>query len=210
MLPPSAAPGADAVPDRGRSGERLPRLAAARIGPPRRGRAAAGRGDRGDPRRKPADLRQPKSACPAASPRDAGQPQAGRAAEAGGRPRRSGSLPPGAACDRQRASPSGRPEPAGPALCGRPAGRGPARGYQPHLDRQGLALPGRSAAPCCPRDRRLEHGRPSPGRPHLRCAAHGHPPPAAPQRVDPSLEAQDAARQLALPGHAGTARNDPA
>ena len=117
-------PGADAVPDRRRRGERLLRLAAPRAGPPPRGRPAAGREDRGDLRGEPADLRQPAGPRRAAGGGRPDRPQAGGAAHARGRPDGRAPPAPRPAHDRQPARPPGRAEPARPELRGRPAGHG--------------------------------------------------------------------------------------
>ena len=159
----------------------------------------------GDLRGEPADLRQPAGPRRAARPGRAGGPEQGRAADARGRAL--GQAPaPRPAHDRQPARPPGGAEPARAALHGRPARRGLARGHLLPPDRGGLAVPGRDRGHGHARDRRLEHGRPSRGRPRLRRPAHGDPPPAAAARADPPFRSRGAVREPALPGDPGPPR----
>src|SRR3954453_4876042 len=115
--------GAEAVPARGRRGERLLRPAGPRAGPPRGGGCRPRRTDRRDLRGEPADIRQPPHPRRAARGRRPDRPRAGGAAKAprgpGARgPRRGG---PTAARRRRvpRTTDSRHDHPVAPNLLGR-------------------------------------------------------------------------------------------
>ena len=155
-----------AVPGRRRERRAASTPGCARSRPPHPGRGGgrAARPDRPHLRRPPARLRLaagPRRAAPGGA---APLAPAGRAADARDGPRSPAGPPPAAADHRQPPRPAGRAEPARPPLRRRPARHGLAGRHQLPADRRGLAVPGRDRGPGHARDRRLEHGRPPPGR----------------------------------------------
>ena len=111
--------------------------------------------------------------------------RARRAADARDGPARTAGPPAAAADHRQPPRPAGGAEPARPELRRRPAGHGLAGRHQLPADGRGLAVPGRDRGPGHARDRRLEHGRPPPGRAVRGRAGDGPAAPPAGARPDP-------------------------
>src|SRR3954454_6896284 len=111
--------GAEAVPARGRRGERLLRLAAPRARPPRGRGCRPRRTDRRDLRGEPADLRQPPHPRRAARGRRPDRPRAGGAAHAPRGPDGRAALPAARRLGVPRATNSRHDHPVAPNLLGR-------------------------------------------------------------------------------------------